>query len=148
MEIKSDAPVIVIRELHIARPPASVWKVLSDIEGWPAWQPEITRAEMSGPLLPGAEFRWRVGASNIRSVLRDVLRPSRLSWTGSFMGLHAIHVWEIEATGEGCLVRSRESLEGWWLAPFRSRIQRSVERSVALWLDALARRSRQEVRCD
>jgi hypothetical protein len=126
-----------------------IWKVLSDIEAWSEWNPAVQHAELSGALLPGGEFRWRAGGVVIHSVLRDVMRPSRLSWTGKTMGLRAIHAWEIEAVdgGKASLVRSRESLDGWWLSPFRHRVQRSVERSTEAWLDALARRSKQEVHC-
>jgi hypothetical protein len=65
------------------------------------------------------------------------------------MGLRAIHVFEIEAIegGLASIVRSRESMEGWWLAPFRRQMQGSVEKFTEQWLDALDRRSRQEVHC-
>ncbi|HEX9641077.1 MAG TPA: SRPBCC family protein [Candidatus Krumholzibacteria bacterium] len=149
MDVRTDAKVLVTVERRIERPPNMVWKVLSDIEAWPEWNPAVERAQLSGALLPGAEFRWRASGVRIHSVLRDVMRPSRLSWTGKTMGLRAVHVWEIEAVdgGGASLVRSRESLDGWWLSPFRRRIQHSVERSTAAWLDALARRSGQEVHC-
>lgn len=149
MDIRSDAQVVVAVERRIERPPNIVWKVLSDVEAWPEWNPAVQRAELSGALLPGGEFRWRAGGVGIHSVLRDVIRPSRLSWTGSSMGLRAIHVWEIEALDgdSASLVRSRESLEGWWLAPFVRGFQNSLRNSTQAWLDALDRRSRQEVHC-
>jgi uncharacterized protein YndB with AHSA1/START domain len=149
MDVRSDAPVLVARQHRIEKPPNVVWKILSDVEAWTEWVPEVQKASMSGALLPGAEFRWKKGGVGIHSVLRDVVRPNLLSWTGNSMGLRAIHVFEIEAIegGLASIVRSRESMEGWWLAPFRRQMQGSVEKFTEQWLDALDRRSRQEVHC-
>jgi uncharacterized protein YndB with AHSA1/START domain len=142
------AAVHFVCEATSERPPAVVWKHLSDIEAWPSWVPGTAAASLDGALLPGAGFRWRARGLWIRSTLLEVERPRRLSWQGRGGGLKVEHRWTIEPHPSGSLVRSEEWADGFWLRPFADRIGRSMQRAVEAWLDALIRRARQEARCD
>ena len=96
----------------IAATPEEVWLVLSDIESWPRWNPDVKDVRVDGPLAPGTHFVWKAGPGTIRSELQVVQPPNRIGWTGKTMGIDAVHVWEIEAVDGGSRVRTEESWSG------------------------------------
>ena len=143
-----DAPIHFVCAAPSDRPPPVVWKHLSDIERWSQWVPGVATASLDGALLPGAGFRWRSHGVSLRSVLLEVERPQRLMWQGRGAGMRVRHEWRIVPQGTGSLIRSEEWVQGFWLRPFAKQIAPILQRSVAEWVDALVRRSRQEARCD
>ena len=56
--IDSDAPVRAHHEIDINAPLDTVWRLQTDVNGWPAWQTDITAARLDGPFEPGASFTW------------------------------------------------------------------------------------------
>lgn len=96
----------------IRAPVATVWSVLTAIQDWPSWNDEISQVEMSGPLAPGTEFRWKAGKMHIVSVLTDVEEPRRIAWRGKTLGIRAVHEYTLEVRDGGVLVQTRESFEG------------------------------------
>jgi hypothetical protein len=146
--VKLQSPVHFVCEATSERPPSVVWKHLSDIEHWAQWVPGVGFAQLDGALLPGAGFRWRARGFGLRSVLLEVERPRRLAWQGRGAGLRVRHDWLILPHDDGSLIRSEEWVDGFWLRPFAAQVGRSMQRSVAEWLDALVKRSRQEALCD
>ena len=50
MDVDRAAPVIVAEEIAVAAPPARIWDVLSDIDRWPARNPDIDTAVLDGPV--------------------------------------------------------------------------------------------------
>jgi uncharacterized protein YndB with AHSA1/START domain len=136
-QIDDNAPVKASTEIVVAAPIDKVWKVLSDIDGWPKWQPAISSAESAGPLKAGTEFTWRTGATRIKSRLALVAPNTDLSWTGKAFGAKAIHVWHLKAVDGGTLVSTRESLTGFMLRMFYS--SKKLANSQKEWLQALKR---------
>ena len=112
MAINANAPVISVGEVRVQAPPSVVWTVMSTIGEWPRWNPEISTAELDGPLAPGSTFRWRAGPGTITSVLREVRPGELLEWTGRTFGVRAIHAWHVRADDDGTIVKTEESLGG------------------------------------
>src|SRR5512136_2185982 len=69
----------------ISAPPEIVWKILADVAGYAAWNPEIV--ELSGRMEAGGRIKARVKVQGgaIRSVPMRVTvfaPPQRMEWTG------------------------------------------------------------------
>jgi uncharacterized protein YndB with AHSA1/START domain len=50
------APVYTSKEVLIAVSPETVWTLISEIEEWPCWNPDVRAARMKGDLAPGNSF--------------------------------------------------------------------------------------------
>jgi uncharacterized protein YndB with AHSA1/START domain len=130
MEINADAPIVGKAEIGIAAPPERVWEVLADIERWPAWNPDVKSAVLSGELAPGSEFRWKAGGVNIRSQLEQVEAPRQIGWTGKTIGLRARHVYRLDPHPQGTRVSSEESYDGWATLLFRNRMEATLKQAL------------------
>jgi hypothetical protein len=142
--VDRDAPVLASAEAVLTTSPEAVWALLSDIEGWPAWNPDVKQARLGGPLAPDSEFTWKAGLGTIRSVLRVVEPPNRIGWTGKTMGIAAAHVWTIEALEAGTHVLTEESWDGFIVkllrGMMRKQLQKSMDAGLAHLAAALSRR--------
>jgi len=56
--IARTAPVIARHETGIGAPLATVWRLQTDVNNWPARQADITAARLDGPFEPGNSFTW------------------------------------------------------------------------------------------
>jgi uncharacterized membrane protein len=54
--IQEDAPVKAAAEVIIAAPAAKIFGLLTDIGGWPQWQPDISQARIHGHPVVGTQF--------------------------------------------------------------------------------------------
>jgi uncharacterized protein YndB with AHSA1/START domain len=130
MEINRNAPASASAEIAIAASPETVWDVLANIEGWPSWNSEVKSVSLSGEVAPGTEFRWKAGPATINSTLEQVNPPRLIGWTGKTPGLKAIHVYRIQPGGEGTIVTTEESYDGWAARVFRGRMQATLEKAL------------------
>ena len=112
MEINRDAPATAEGELHIDADPETVFAVISAIDQWPSWNPDVKSVILQGPVQPGTVFRWKAGPSTITSTLQVVDPPREFAWTGRTMGITAVHVFRFQVRDDGTLARSEESWEG------------------------------------
>ena len=124
------APVAGTSETEIAATREIVWDVLTGIEHWPSWNPEVKSASMQGGLVEGSEFRWKAGPGTITSTLQLVEPPRLIAWTGTTFGIKAIHVHRLEPRGERTVVSSQESWEGLPVRILRGRMQKTLEKSI------------------
>ncbi|MEV6444894.1 SRPBCC family protein [Amycolatopsis sp. NPDC051716] len=116
-------------ETLIKAPAAAVWKLHTDVAGWPAWQPAVTTARRldAGPLRPGSRFRWTTPAPPTPTTPATTLvitstvgqlQPGRcVRWTGPAIGDglridRGVHVWTFTPVRGGVLVRTEESWTG------------------------------------
>ncbi|MFE2140732.1 SRPBCC family protein [Streptomyces sp. NPDC059456] len=114
-------------EILVDAPLSTVWKVQTDIEGWPAWQTPVTSAERldHGPLRRGSVFRWTTPVPphpapatslEITSTVEQLRRHSCIRWTGPAIGegLHidGVHVWNFTGTPRGVRVTTEETHTG------------------------------------
>jgi uncharacterized protein YndB with AHSA1/START domain len=126
-EINGQAPVVGSCEIEVAAAPETAWAVLTAIEEWPSWNPAVTSVSVEGTLDEGSQFRWKAGPGTITSTIRDFDAPWRIAWTGSSLGIKAIHVHTLERRGGGTLVRTEESYDGLVARLFRGRLQRTLD---------------------
>jgi uncharacterized protein YndB with AHSA1/START domain len=112
MEINRNAPATAEGERQIAADPQTVFAVISAIDQWPSWNPDVKSVELQGPAQEGTVFRWKSGPSTLTSTLQVVDPPHEIAWTGTTMGIKAVHVFRFQANDVGTLARSEESWEG------------------------------------
>lgn len=112
MEINRNAPATAEGERQIAADPQTVFAVISAIDQWPSWNPDVKSVELQGPVQAGTVFRWKSGPSSLTSTLQVVDPPREIAWTGTTMGIKAVHVFRFQANDVGTLARSEESWEG------------------------------------
>jgi Polyketide cyclase / dehydrase and lipid transport len=118
-------------------PPELVWEVLSTIERWPTWNPEVQSAGVEGELAEGTRFRWKAGPSVIKSKLISVAAPTQIAWTGKSMGVSVIHIYNLVPRNGRTLVRTAESVEGLAARLFRGPITRRMDSAIEAGLEAL-----------
>jgi uncharacterized protein YndB with AHSA1/START domain len=112
MDISHQAPATAEGELQIAADPQTVFSVISAVDQWPLWNPDVRSVDLEGPVEPGTVFRWKAGPSTLTSTLQVVDPPREIAWTGSTMGIKAVHVFRFESHGGGTRASSEESWEG------------------------------------
>ncbi|SES45999.1 SRPBCC family protein [Actinokineospora terrae] len=116
-------------ETFIKAPLSTVWRLHTDVEGWPSWQRAVTSMERldPGPLRPGSRFRWTTPAPPtpttpattlvITSTVGQVKPGTCVRWTGPALGDglridEGVHVWTFTETRGGVIVRTEESWRG------------------------------------
>jgi uncharacterized protein YndB with AHSA1/START domain len=112
VEINHQAPVVASAEVLILAPLDVVWSVQTNIDEWARWNPDVSKANLRGPLSVGTEFHWKMGGASIASVLKEVEPKRRIGWTGRTLGIHALHLFTFQQTDNGVRVRTEESMEG------------------------------------
>jgi uncharacterized protein YndB with AHSA1/START domain len=130
MEINRNAPATARGELQIAADPQTVFAVLSSIDQWPSWNPDIKSVELQGPVQPGTVFRWKSGPSSLTSALQVVDPPNEIAWTGTTMGITAVHVFRFQANDGGTLARSEESWEGLIASLLKGYSRKSLDKAI------------------
>lgn len=137
MEINSKAPVIAHHEIVINGSREKIWQILTDINHWNLWYPNISESKLEGLFEPNSIFRWKSGGATIISTLEEVEPQYRISWTGKAIGTQAIHVWILEPHEKGVLVKTEESFEGWLVNLLRGMMQETLDTSLQSWLKHL-----------
>jgi hypothetical protein len=129
--VARDAPVLSSADLEIDAPIQVVWEVLTAIDRWPAWNPDVKAASLHGTLATGSTFRWKAGPATISSTLEHVEPPTLIAWSGKTLGIRAIHVWRLEQRNGATLVRTEESYEGLVARVFRRSLQKTLHKALA-----------------
>ena len=73
-----------------------IWDVLTAIDRWPSWNPDVKAVSTSGAVTEGTESRWKSGPGTIISTIRRVESPRLMAWTGKIFGIKANHIWRLE----------------------------------------------------
>ena len=140
--IDRHAPVQTTVQITIRASPVVVWKALSDIAHWPAWQPDIQTTTIAAPAAAGVPFDWTTSGATIHSQIALYEPEHRLSWTGHLLIFRAIHVWELASLPNGqTSVTTTESLSGWPIGWFYS--SSDLRQADQRWLTALKREAEQ-----
>ncbi|WP_051274616.1 SRPBCC family protein [Cellulomonas sp. URHD0024] len=135
--IDESATVVVRREIRIQAPIDLVWRLRTDAAGWPAWQTDVDSAEVDGPLVPGASFRWSTHGLDVTSTVYAVDAPRRILWGGGAQGITGIHEWTFTPDDDATIVRTAES---WEVEPVHAEaehLRTALDGSLASWLQLL-----------
>jgi uncharacterized protein YndB with AHSA1/START domain len=110
--IAPGAPVASAAEVEIDAPIERVWAVLTGIERWPTWNPDVKSVSIDGPVTEGSTFSWKAGPGTIVSHIEHVDRPRLIAWSGKTLGIRAFHIWRLAEENGTTHVRTEESYEG------------------------------------
>jgi uncharacterized membrane protein len=110
--IDERAPVFGRSEIEIAATPDVVWEILTAVDKWPGWNPDVKSVSVQDSIDEGATFRWKAGAGTITSTIEQLEPPHRILWTGSSLGIRARHLHTLERRNRSTVVRTEESFEG------------------------------------
>jgi len=137
-DIDRTAPVIVHHEIDINAPLDTVWRLHTDVNGWPAWQTDITAARLDGRFEPGASFTWTSYGFTVTSTIYAVAERARTLWGGAASGIMGIHEWVYRQTPTGGVhVTTHESFSGEPVAADAIRMQSALDKSLTDWLQHL-----------
>lgn len=137
--IDEAAAVVVRRETRVAAPIDLVWKLHTDVDRWPDWQPDVATAQADGPLRPGSAFRWSTHGLDIVSTVHAVDEPRRILWGGPANGITGVHEWTFTADGDTTIVRTAESWDGEPVRADAENLRTQLDASLASWLEHLRR---------
>ena len=135
--INEQAPVKSTNSILINVTAEKVWTVLSNIDNWPAWLTDVTKARLNGPLLPNTTFDWKSGGASVHSTLHTVTPYSQLGWTGKSLGTFAIHNWTLTERDGKTEVRVAESLDGFLAKLLRGMFNTMLAKGMQKSLDQL-----------
>ena len=135
--IPPGAPVEASAEVLIEAPIDLVWRVLSDLGNWPAWNPAVSQMRVEGPIASGTQFRWKAGGAGIVSKLALIAPPDAIAWTGRTLGIQAVHVWAFEAVPEGTRAETRECFVGFLPRQFPGLLRRTLARALGQSVEVL-----------
>lgn len=130
MEVNTNAPIVEGSEIEIDAPPETVWDVLTDLERWPSWNPDVKSMSFSGAIAEGSEFRWKAGPGTIVSTIRRVDRPRLIGWTGRTLGIDALHVYRLEPRDGKTFVSTEESYDGLTARVFRGPLRKTLKSAL------------------
>lgn len=116
MERNRRCPPVARDEVFVGASSGTVWVLQTNMNSWPRWRSDVSRADLGGGLEVGSVFRWRSGGFKVVSTVREV-EPGRLGWAGWAFGTRAVHTWTFEPREDGVLVQTEESFEGCLVRP-------------------------------
>jgi len=136
VHIDEYAPVTARGEIEVAARQELIWDLLTRMDHWADWNPDVKTA--SQPTIEeGAVFWWKSGPAKLTSTLSQIDRPRTLGWTGTSMGMTAVHIWRLESDGQTTLARTEESWSGRLPRLLPSLMRRSLQRTLDRWLHHL-----------
>ena len=141
MEIPSFGKLESIKALYINAPVKKVWAVHADINKWAAWHPGITEASLNGKFAPGAVFRWKSGGMSIESMIEKVVDGEEIIWSGKALGTRARHKWYFKKKGDGTIVSTEETMEGWLVLILSIVMPKFLDKSIDQWLEHLKKKA-------
>lgn len=136
-KINQDASLRDSQSTIINAPIDKVWDLMIDFNSWPDWNEEIKSIEIE-EVKVGSVFKWNINGSSIKSTIRQIKEKELISWTGTAMGIKAIHVWKFEADGNQTIVTTEESIQGFLTVFFG---HQKLHSSLLNWLDQLRKKA-------
>ena len=133
-KINEDASIRDRQSVIINASVDRVWEVLTDVNRWPEWYPEIKSASCDKVEM-GATFDWALKSTHLHSSFQLVNKPTQLAWTGKSKMVKAIHVWNLEAADDQTIVTVEKSIEGFLIPVFNR--QSKVHDDLMAWIAAL-----------
>ena len=136
--IDRTAPVIAHHEIDINAPLDTVWRLHTNVNGWPAWQTDITAARLDGAFQPGNSFTWTsYGVFTVTSTIYAVAEHAQTLWGGAAQGVMGTHEWVFTQTPAGVHVATQESFSGQPVEVDITGMQETLDKSLTDWLQHL-----------
>ncbi|MPY53112.1 SRPBCC family protein, partial [Streptomyces acidicola] len=127
--VDPDARIRYQSDIVIKAPLSTVWKLQTDVENWPSWQPPVLTMERldHGPFRKSSRFRWTTPAPatpttpattlEITSTVRQLQRGHCILWSGPALGEglridEGVHLWTFEKVKGGVRVHTEETWTG------------------------------------
>ena len=130
MDINRAAPVTASGEALIDADPETVFSVISAIEAWPSWNPDVKSAELEGPVEPDTVFRWKAGLSSLTSTLQVVEQPHESHGPAARWASRRFTCSASSRASGGTLARSEESWEGLIASVLKGWSRRTLEKGI------------------
>ena len=111
-DVDRAAPIVAHHEIDVAADLGTVWDLLTAVDAWPSWNPEITEATLHGPFAPGSSFRWSSYDFPVTSTIYQLEDHRRILWGGQAQGITGVHEWRFAPTSDGVHVTTTESFAG------------------------------------
>lgn len=124
-------------EISIAKDPATIWKVLIDINSWRLWSGVIDRAVIYGRPRPGTVFKCLADTWDFDCLIKDAVPGERFSGTAKTVGIEVTFSWQITGVINGAKIEFVAAIDGWLARLFGARIKRGFEGAMFTWLLAL-----------
>ena len=135
--IDIEAPIRTRHEIDINAPLGLVWRLHTDVNNWPAWQTEITQAQLDGAFQPGNSFTWASYGFTVTSTIYAAAERARTLWGGPAAGITGVHEWVFTETPAGVHVTTQESWAGQPVEADITRMRTILDTSLATWLKNL-----------
>ncbi|MEU5095904.1 SRPBCC family protein [Streptomyces sp. NPDC020996] len=135
-------------DIVIDAPLSTVWKLQTDVERWPSWQPPVLTSERLDPgrLRTGSRFRWTTPAPgttlDITSTVRALEPRSCVLWTGPATGDglridEGVHLWTFTEVDGHVHVHTEETWAGAQIESDAPTATAALGASLEAWLHAL-----------
>lgn len=108
--------------IEIAADQRVVWAILTNIDGWPTWNPAIREAALKDDLEVGRSFRYATAFGALRCKIRRVDAPHELAWSSRLLTMAHRQIWTIRPSSSGCTATTVASLSGVGAWLFKSRL--------------------------
>jgi len=137
--------VHVVNKLKMDAAPHAVWECLIHASAWPEWYPNaanvIVHDAPDGRLFTGAKFRWKTFGVTIDTEVQEFVPNSRIAWSAKAFGLEVYHVWLITPQGEGCVVLTEETQNGFLARLGHTLRPGQMHKFHQIWLENLRDRA-------
>ncbi|MER5938238.1 SRPBCC family protein [Streptomyces sp. NPDC001928] len=152
--VDSTALIRYESDVLIKAPLSTVWRLQTDVERWPSWQPPVTTAERLDPgrLKPGSRFRWTTPAPAtpttpattlaITSTVQELRRHDCILWSGPAIGEglridEGVHLWTFQKVKGGVRVHTEETWTGDQVEADVPTATAALAGGLEAWLDDL-----------
>ncbi len=138
MEINRDAPIVLKHEIVVFAPPKQVWERLAQVEYWPAWHPDIGKAEwVDDEPMVRRGFRFGVKMFRFNARLKIYDEPLVIGWEARHMFSSHRQVFRLEGDYRQTMLISEASYEGPMLKMMADRFRDPLDRFGQTWLAAI-----------
>lgn len=131
-------------EINIDALPVVVWQVLTQLNNWPDWYPEITEPQISFTVDKKKTSLWKLthfhfyfSRVKLEGHVSEFYLNQKIAWVVAGNGTMAYYHWQIIPTEKGCKVILKTAQRGWkvWLSKWISKNR--LSRKLQNWLNCL-----------
>ncbi len=109
-----------------------VWNLISDIDNWKGWMPNVTEVKLKGKPAVDVEFDWTNNGTEIHSKIGILEMNKKIGWSGVASIAKAAHIWELNERNGRTIVKTEESFDGFMLSIFFGK--KKLSDSLKEWL--------------